>query len=683
MAFATSTSIDREVMVGLYRQMTLVRKCELQLAKSHQQGLVHGACHTCVGQEAVPVGVCAHLLANDVIFSTHRGHGHALAKGVPPEQLMAELYGRATGCSYGRGGSMHLFAPEVGMMGTSGIVGPCILHAVGAAYSFRLRRQQRVAVAFFGDGAVNNGAFHEGLNMASIWNLPVLFVCENNQYATEVAFQDASGNPHVANRGAAYGLPGVEVDGNDVLAVYNVAKEAIHRARNGGGATLIECLTYRVRPHAEGMADFTYRTREEVDDWKLRCPIKRLKPLLVGSVEEEGCADVADIELLEEEVSEIVRTAHEEAKSAPYPDPQIAQEHVVSGNGHATVNGFNHRLPKRHEKLSKAKSSTVRDISYSDATLEALRHAMEHDQTIFVMGEGIGERGGNFNTTANLFARFGPERLCDTPICERGFVGLSAGAAITGTRPVIDFMFVDFLLDAMGEILNQISKVQYMSHGRLKMPVVLRGCFGIGHSAATHHSGSYYPMFAHFPGLRVVVPSRPYDAKGLFAHALKCDDPVIFLEHRELLSMRGNVPEENYEIPFGSAAVLREGTDVTVVALAQMVYRTLQAASLLAEQGISVEVIDPRTVAPLDIATILKSVSKTGRLLVVDETYAPFGLGAEIATQIVELGFDELDAPIRRLHGSHTPTPYSPTLENVIVPQVDDIVRTLTDFMAE
>jgi 2-oxoisovalerate dehydrogenase E1 component len=267
---AITSNVDRDVMVGLYRKMTLVRKCELQLAKSHQQGLVHGACHTCVGQEAVPVGVCAHLDTNDVVFSTHRGHGHALAKGVPPEQLIAELYGRATGCSHGRGGSMHLFAPEVGMMGTSGIIGSSILQAVGAAYSFKLRRQERVSVVFFGDGAVNNGAFHEGLNMASIWNLPVLFVCENNQYATEIAFQDASGNPHVANRGAAYGLPGVEVDGNDVLAVYEVAREAVQRARTGGGATLIECLTYRVRSHAEGMSDFTYRTREEVEDWKRR-----------------------------------------------------------------------------------------------------------------------------------------------------------------------------------------------------------------------------------------------------------------------------------------------------------------------------------------------------------------------------------------------------------------------------
>jgi 2-oxoisovalerate dehydrogenase E1 component len=579
---------------------------------------------------------------------------------------------------------MHLFAPEVGMMGTSGIVGPCILHAVGAAYSFKLLRRDRVAVAFFGDGAVNNGAFHEGLNMASIWKLPVLFVCENNQYATEVPFQYSGGNPHVANRGPAYGLPSVEVDGNDVLAVYHAAQEAVDRARSDGGATLIECLTYRVRPHAEGMVDFTYRTREEVDNWKRRCPLLRLKSVLFGESEINGFAESAEIEAIEEEVSKIVRGAHEEAVAAPYPDPETAISHVLSENGRATVKADNGMLSAaRQEKPVPIAPTANRDISYSEASLEALRHAMEHDPTIFVMGEGIGERGGNFNTTANLFARYGEERLRDTPICERGFVGLSAGAAMTGTRPVIDFMFADFLLDAMGEILNQIAKLQYMSNGRLKMPVVLRGCIGIGHSAATHHSGSYYPMFAHFPGLRVIVPSRPYDAKGLFARALACDDPVIFLEHRELLTMRGNVPQEHYEIPFGKAALVREGTDVTVVALAQMVYRSLEAASVLADQGISVEIIDPRTVAPLDAATILESVAKTGRLLIVDETFSPFGLGAEIAAQIVELGFDELDAPIRRLHGGHTPTPYSPVLEKVVIPHVDDIVRILRDLVTE
>src|SRR5580704_11424847 len=287
----------------LYRTMQTIRLCEEELARCHQRGLVHGACHTYVGQEAIAAGVCAHLKADDVVFSTHRGHGHALAKGLEPESLIAELFGRSTGCSRGRGGSMHLFAPEIGLMGTSGIVGPCILQAVGAGYSFKLTKSDRVAVAFFGDGAVNNGAFHEGLNMAAIWNLPVLFICENNQFATEVPFKYSSGIPDVGRRAANYGIPGFEVDGNDVLAVHKIAQEAVARARCGEGATLIECKTYRTRPHAEGMGDYTYRTREDVEVWKTRCPIQRLRRLLV----EESLAGEDDLRAIDEEVeSEIV-----------------------------------------------------------------------------------------------------------------------------------------------------------------------------------------------------------------------------------------------------------------------------------------------------------------------------------------------------------------------------------------
>src|ERR1700677_599902 len=230
-----STDLSQDQLLSLYRSMVLIRRCEEQLARAHQRGLIHGACHTYVGQDAIAAGVCAHLRGDDVVFSTHRGHGHALGKGVPPRQLFAELFGRATGCSQGRGGSMHLFAPETGMMGTSGIFGRCILQAAGAGYSFVVKKTDQVAVAFFGDGAVNNGAFHEGLNMASIWKLPVLFVCENNQFATEVPFSYAAGNPSVANRGASYGMPGVDVDGNDVLAVYQAAARAVDRARNGHG----------------------------------------------------------------------------------------------------------------------------------------------------------------------------------------------------------------------------------------------------------------------------------------------------------------------------------------------------------------------------------------------------------------------------------------------------------------
>jgi 2-oxoisovalerate dehydrogenase E1 component len=662
----TTAPPGKEQLLSFYRQMLQIRRCEEQLVRSHQRGLIHGACHTYIGQEAIAVGVSAQLRKEDTVFSTHRGHGHALAKGLPPRELIAELYGRQSGCSRGRGGSMHLFAPEVGMMGTSGIVGPCILQAAGAGYSYRLMKTDRVAVAFFGDGAVNNGAFHEGLNLASIWKLPVLFVCENNQYATEVPFRYSAGNPDVAGRAAFYGMTGLRVDGNDVQAVFGAAGEAVRRARRGEGPTLLECTTYRTRPHAEGMGDFSYRTREEVQEWKSRCPIDRLRStLLVGKVLEARELDAVDAE-----IDALIAEAQLFAEGSAWPDPAHAVDHVFAE-------------PAPRLRAAPPAASPGREITYMQATLEALSGAMARDPRIFVLGEGIGERGGNFKTTAGLYAKYGAERLRDTPICERGFVGLSCGAAMTGTRPVVDFMFADFVLDAVGEIVNQIAKVQYMSSGRLRMPVLLRGAIGVGHSAATHHSGSYYSIYAHIPGLRVVVPSTPYDAKGLLSRALVSDDPVLFLEPRELLGMKGIVPAEDYEIEFGQASVVREGRDATVVALASMVHKTLEACGGLAKEGLSIEVIDPRTVAPLDTETIARSVKKTGRLLVVDETFAPCGLGAEIAAQIVDRSLDDLDAPIRRLNGAHAPTPYSPALEAAVVPNPGTIGQAIRDLLAE
>lgn len=658
--------LGRDVLLSLYRTMQTIRLAEEELARCHLRGLIHGACHTYVGQEAIAAGVCAHLTSHDVVFSTHRGHGHALAKGLHPRELMAELFGRETGCSRGRGGSMHLFAPEIGLMGTSGIVGPCILQACGGGYSFKLMKSGGVAVAFFGDGAVNNGAFHEGINMASIWKLPVLFVCENNQFATEVPFSYSSGNPSVGSRGEAYGVPGIEVDGNDVQEVHRVAGAAIQRARAGSGPTLIECKTYRTRAHAEGMGDFTYRTKEEVEHWKKQCPIARLRRMAIqGKVATEAELDAVDVE-----VRELVDDASRFAQSSPWPKPESATKHV-----HGEIPTISSKKPPPREG--------ERQLSFLDATHEALADEMAGNPKIFVLGEGIGVRGGNFLTTKGLFERYGELRLCDTPISERGFVGLACGAAMTRTRPVVDFMFVDFILDAVGEIVNQIAKMQYMSSGRLQMSLLLRGCIGIGHSAATHHSGSYYALFGQVPGLRVVVPSTPYDAKGLMIRALRSDDPVLFLEHREILQLKGHVPREDYEIDFGSASIAREGKDVTVVALARMVRLALGVATEFAKEGISVEVVDPRTVSPLDVETILASVKKTGRLLVVDEPPAQYGFSAEIAARIGEVGFDYLDAPIRRLSGAFCPTPYSPPLESAVVPGPVEIAAAIRALLEE
>ena len=438
---------------------------------------------------------------------------------------------------------------------------------------------------------------------------------------------------------------------------------------------MIECKTYRTRPHAEGMGDFTYRTREEVDRWRNHCPLRRLRELAAVSASQWGLtADESDrleddFDEIDSQVADLIEQASRSAEVAPQPDPSTATEHVYATPSPRLV--------------APPAAPGSRETTYVQATLEALEHEMQCNPRIFVMGEGIGVRGGNFRTTAGLFESFGPERLCDTPICERGFVGLSCGAAMTGTRPVIDFMFIDFINDAYGEIVNQIAKMQYMSSGRLKMPVLLRGCIGVGHSAATHHSSNFTSVYSHIPGLRVVIPSTPYDAKGLFTHALRTDDPVLFLEHRELMAIKGPVPDESYEIPFGQARIARAGTDATVVAMGLLLHRTLAAAEELAREGISIEVLDPRTASPLDVPAILDSVAKTGRLLIVDEAYGPCSLAAEIAAQVADAGFDDLDAPIKRLNGAFTPTPYSPSLEQAVVPQAEQVKVAIRNLLAE
>jgi 2-oxoisovalerate dehydrogenase E1 component len=321
---STTENLTKEQLLSLYRTMLIIRRTEEQLSRSYQMGLIPGACHTYIGQEAVATGVCANLRLDDVVFSTHRGHGHALAKGVPPRELIAELFGKATGVSRGRGGSMHLFSPEVGLLGTTGIVGPNILQATGAGYSFRLLKSDRVSVAFFGDGAVNNGSFHEGVNMAAIWDLSVIYVCENNMYATEVPFSYATRNTEVAERARSYGIPGVAVDGNDVLAVYVAAAEAIRRARAGHGPSLIECNTYRTRPHAEGMRDAGYRTAEEIEEWKTRNPIEQLERSLLA----RGTASEGEITAIQDEVTAMVAEALEFATDSPYPDPSTATKYI-------------------------------------------------------------------------------------------------------------------------------------------------------------------------------------------------------------------------------------------------------------------------------------------------------------------------------------------------------------------
>jgi len=324
----------------------------------------------------------------------------------------------------------------------------------------------------------------------------------------------------------------------------------------------------------------------------------------------------------------------------------------------------------------------MREMTFTDAAREGLSEEMARDPMIFVVGEGIGARGGNFNTTVGLYDIYGEMRLRDTPISERGFTGLCTGAAVMGARPVVDFMFLDFELDALGDIINQTSRLRWMSNGQVKVPIVLRGGIGIA-STGPHHSSSMFSLFMHIPGLHVVAPVFPKDAKGLLKTAIRTDDPVIFLEHKKLMKFRGPVPEGEYLTPFGKASIVREGKDLTIVGISYPLVEALTAADMLEKEGISAEIIDPRTLAPLDIDTILDSVSKTHRLLVVDEDYSPCGAGAEIAAQVVESGFYELDAPVRRLNGAFVPAPISPPLETAVVPNAMNIAQVARALVTE
>jgi TPP-dependent pyruvate/acetoin dehydrogenase alpha subunit len=317
--------ISREQVLNFYKTMTLVREFELKVREVFRSGSMPGFTHLYVGEEAVVTGVCANLQREDYVTSTHRGHGHALAKGLSPREVLAELLGKVGGSSGGRGGSMHIYDPINGFLGTNGVVAANIPIAVGAALSTKLRKSGQAVVCFFGDGAVNNGAFHEGLNMAKTWDLPVVFICENNLYATETPFRDVTKNVSVASRAAAYHMPGVAVDGNDVVAVYENAREALGRARRGEGPTLLECLTYRWYGHHEGDPGTSYRNREEVETWKKRDPIKKLRE---GALASHRC-ELSDFQKIEREIKQLIEEAVEFALDSPQPREETALDHVL------------------------------------------------------------------------------------------------------------------------------------------------------------------------------------------------------------------------------------------------------------------------------------------------------------------------------------------------------------------
>ena len=656
---ATSNiTVEAETLRDLYVTMRRIRAFEDKTADLFQEGIVKGTAHSYKGEEAIAAGVCAALRDDDIIASYHRGHGHCIAKGARIDRMMAELMGRQTGYCQGLGGSMHIADMELNIMGANGIVGAAMPLATGAGLAARLEGSDRVAVAFFGDGASNQGVFHESLNLAAVWKLPVIFVCENNQYALSTSYRNTTAVSQVANRAASYEIPGITVDGNDGVEVYLVLREAVERARTGEGPTLIEAMTYRHGQHSLRVNLRDPRPEDELQTWLDRDPIARMEKRLSS----EGGFSEDQFDETNRAVEDEIETAVTYGRESPEPPVHVMLDAVYAPHAAHTEPG----------------PETERMLSYPEALNEALDQEMLRDDRVFLMGEDVGATGGIFGVSKGLMERYGPERVRDTPISEATFVGCGVGAAIAGMRPVVEIQIFDFVALTMDMLVNQAAKFRFMLGGKPSVPLVVRGPQGGGIRLAAQHSQSLEAWFTHVPGLVVAAPSTPYDAKGLLVAAIRDENPVVFLEQKLLyLGGTGPVPEELYAIPLGKADVKREGTDVTVVATSAMVPRALSAATVLERDGISVEVVDPRTLQPLDEETILGSVRKTNRLLIVHEAWVRGGFGAEVAAMVVDKAFDYLDAPVARLGAPHTPMPYNDRLELEVIPSQDRIVEAV------
>ena len=641
-----------------YTDMVRIRRFEERVAELFKAGAVKGTAHSYAGEEAIAVGTCAHLREDDYIASYHRGHGHCIAKGARTDRMLAELMGRSTGYCHGLGGSMHVADMERNILGANGIVGAAMPLSVGAALAIRIRGTDGVVVAFFGDGANNQGIFHESLNLAAVWKLPVLFVCENNHYALSTSYRQTTSVESVALRASAYGIPGHTIDGNDVVAVHETVGQAVARARAGEGPSLIECMTWRWGQHSMRANLRDPRTEEEMSAWMARCPIARLHDMLV----EREIVAKAELDSIDAAAKGEIDQAVAFAEASPEPD-----EDLLAGAVYAP-----------HIAHEEPAERGTRELTFAEALNEAMAQEMERDPAVFLMGEDVAETGGIFQVSKGLLEKFGAERVRDTPISEATFCGAGVGAAIAGMRPIVEVQIFDFVTLMMDMIVNQAAKFRYMLGGTPTVPLVIRGPQGGGIRLAAQHSQSLEAWFAHVPGLVVVAASTPYDAKGLLTAAIRDDNPVMFLEHKLLyLGQSEPVPEQPYAIPLGKAAIRRPGTDVTVVATQAMVQQALLAATRLEAEGVSVEVIDPRTLRPLDLDTLVGSIKRTNRMVVVHEGWKFGGFGAEIASSVTEAAFDWLDAPVARVGALDVPMPFNDRLERAVIPSADRIIAAI------
>ncbi len=697
---------DPATLTRMLEQLLLIRRFEEKMLELTGEGLVHGPCHASIGQEGGAVGAMSVLQSADKVNGTHRMHHQFLAKalnhtmqtGYDPlgqtfpdamqevvHRTMAEIMGLSPGYTGGRGGSMHLKWDDCGALGSNAIVGGNPPHAVGYAFADKKLGRDNISVCFFGDGATQTGAGYESMNLAALYDLPVIFFIENNLYAVSTHVSEQTRETRLSGRGIGLGIPGIECDGMDVLAVRRAMLWATNEIRSKRGPIVIEAQTYR-HFHQSGVlkgSAFGYRSKEEEEVWGGRDPVTTMPERLI----EIGVLDAAAASALDDRVKRVVEAA---ASKLLETDPGTNKQRIIPAlwpNPDSVEYGIRGDLSELDgiavREVEDVAAADMQDMKFIEAIPHALLANMARDETIHILGEDVHRlRGGTSGATKGIGERF-PDRLVGTPICENGFTGLGVGAALNGMRTIVEFMYPDFVLCAADQLFNQASKVRHMFGGDFPLPIVARSRVSAGTGYGSQHSMDASGLFALYPGWRILAPSTPFDYVGLMNAALRCNDPVLIVEYQMLFQNSGPVPIDlDYIVPIGKAKVARVGAACTVLTYAGMLPVTLDA---VAETGLDAEVIDLRTIDPmgLDWATIQASVQKTGRLMVCEQTTRGTSIGAHIVAAAQRRLFDWLDHQIGHVTGTHSSPVISKVLEQAALAGKDDVIRGLQELMGE
>jgi len=656
-----SKSLNKEELWDIYKSMKTQRLLEERLLKLYKGGQLSGAVYPGIGQEASMAGIGAGMGKNDIFGGTHRDLGVQIKRGVSLNEIALNFLGKKHGPSKGRDGNSHFGVVDKGTLMVVSPLPDSAPVAVGWALASQQSDSGVVAVANCGEGATATGTWHESINMAGVHNLPVVFTVQNNQFAYSSPNEVEFGTPNVADRGLGYGIESKLIDGNDIYQVIDTMYDACEKARSKGGPTLVELVTFRHYGHA-GHDPAEYVEDEVREFWLKRDPILRFEEALI----EESLFTKTDFENLTEELEKEIKNTIDWAKEQDDPDPQEEIDDMFAS---------------RATPVFQNDESNTETMNFIEAITNGLDEVMDKDEDIFMMGEDIGVFEGAFKATKGLSEKYGPSRVLDTPISEAGFMGAGVGAALAGKKPIIELQFYDFVYPALDQITTEAAKY-YWKAGK-PVPMVVRGPTGAGTRSGPFHSISPESLLAHHPGIKVVAPSNPYDAKGLLVASIFDPNPVMYLEHKKLYrkpDLKMEVPLGLYEVEIGKGKVVKTGENVTVVAWSGMVSTALEAAEKLKNENISVEVIDLRTIFPLDEEIILNSIEKTSNLVILQEDVPFSSIASEISSVVAEKGFWNLDNPILKVTSPNTHIPFAPVLEDAFIPNAENLIKAIKEL---